>query len=694
MSKRFFRDLFKNKEAKILEQERLTEQRLEEARLVEEKRLEEERLAEAKRLVEEQKLAEERKRIEEKQRLAEEKKRIEKEQRLAEEKRINDEEKNKRGQFIETINLKNYRIGDCQLELFENFMNIINRDEVSIHKYFNNEDKPSVMFLTYPEYVNQILMIFVKGDIAIDISAEEFLKNVDFVGSFPDSKYQDIKSIVINFYKQTTEVLKFAKNLNQEILIYFKNFIENKSKDIFLNKELIEYVERKHIDNLLTNDNEINGTLFIDMNSLFSYENKDLERFPTFDETILLKVLTNVRNLHNLLIKKKYLTKKSPIFTWGLLRYYSIQYYSEISKSMFNNLFNDLNNLSTLQEYIEKYFSTDELEFDPLKNLNITSFTYYLMRYHQFHELNSFDIIVSVNKMKELILMEFKKKKDIEFEQSLLNPQKCNSNAKISINDIDLLSGYDFEEFVSELFTRLGYTTKVTSKSGDQGIDLIAEKRGRKFGIQTKCFSNKVTNTAIQEVVAGITHYNCNKGIVVTNNFFTKSAIELARSNSVILWDRNTLIEKINDIETDSNSNKTGNSIPENDFNSITQAAYNILTILSIVDNDFNVKEQEVIQKFLKDQNDTEFSIEIESEAIIASINDLEPRFRNALIYYQKNSTAEEKQCIFEYAVDTISADKDISEEEIYYIDMMEKMLKLNFNSTFTRRFVKNFSKD
>jgi restriction system protein len=56
-----------------------------------------------------------------------------------------------------------------------------------------------------------------------------------------------------------------------------------------------------------------------------------------------------------------------------------------------------------------------------------------------------------------------------------------------------------------------------------------------------------VSNKAIQEVVAGMKYYDLKKGIVVTNNYFTKSAIELGNSNDVVLWDRVILKEKISE---------------------------------------------------------------------------------------------------------------------------------------------------
>ncbi|WP_307210641.1 restriction endonuclease [Paenibacillus harenae] len=91
----------------------------------------------------------------------------------------------------------------------------------------------------------------------------------------------------------------------------------------------------------------------------------------------------------------------------------------------------------------------------------------------------------------------------------------------------------------------MGFSTTVTKGSGDQGIDVIAEKNGLKYGIQAKCYTSSISNKAIQEVAAGIVHYRLDKGIVITNNYFTNSAMELANTNDIVLWDRNILKEKI-----------------------------------------------------------------------------------------------------------------------------------------------------
>lgn len=94
------------------------------------------------------------------------------------------------------------------------------------------------------------------------------------------------------------------------------------------------------------------------------------------------------------------------------------------------------------------------------------------------------------------------------------------------------------------LFTKMGYSTELTKQTGDQGIDVLASKNSNRIGIQAKCYSNTVGNSAIQEVTAGKKFYSCDKVIVVTNNYFTSSAEQLAQANEVILWDRNMLRQR------------------------------------------------------------------------------------------------------------------------------------------------------
>ena len=119
-------------------------------------------------------------------------------------------------------------------------------------------------------------------------------------------------------------------------------------------------------------------------------------------------------------------------------------------------------------------------------------------------------------------------------------------NAPIVQKSFDTMEGHEFEYFCANLLRKNGYeNVDVTQGSGDQGIDIIAYREGIKYGIQCKCYSSDIGNKAIQEVFAGKTFYECHVGVVLTNRYFTKSAIELAQKNGIILWDRDKLISMI-----------------------------------------------------------------------------------------------------------------------------------------------------
>lgn len=119
---------------------------------------------------------------------------------------------------------------------------------------------------------------------------------------------------------------------------------------------------------------------------------------------------------------------------------------------------------------------------------------------------------------------------------------------KYNIAQIDLMDSAQFEDFVAEIFNSLGYQTKRTKLSGDQGVDVIANKGNKIIAIQAKHYNQAVGNHAIMEVVGGAKFYNASICYVITNNYFTKSAKALAATNNVILWDRDILIEKLNEI--------------------------------------------------------------------------------------------------------------------------------------------------
>jgi HJR/Mrr/RecB family endonuclease len=191
-------------------------------------------------------------------------------------------------------------------------------------------------------------------------------------------------------------------------------------------------------------------------------------------------------------------------------------------------------------EYIKQVILCNEIDMSHVQNILI----YFLLFKANCKEVCLYDTIRDyeniIKGVKESINSSDIKKK--------LKTKQRRSISKYTIDDVDLMNGSEFEAFVGLLFKEMGYSSEVTKQSGDQGLDVTAARNGTKIGVQAKCYSNTVGNAAVQEAVAGKNFYNCDKAIVITNNYFTPSAIELAESNGVILWNRDMLKEKIKEL--------------------------------------------------------------------------------------------------------------------------------------------------
>ena len=113
------------------------------------------------------------------------------------------------------------------------------------------------------------------------------------------------------------------------------------------------------------------------------------------------------------------------------------------------------------------------------------------------------------------------------------------------LKSIDVQTGLEFEKYIGNLFSKLGYTSVVTKASQDSGGDVLAQKDGKIFIIQCKNYSSSVGNKAVQEVYAAKGIYKADVAIVITNNYYTEQAHREANALNVELWDRNKLTELI-----------------------------------------------------------------------------------------------------------------------------------------------------
>jgi restriction system protein len=116
----------------------------------------------------------------------------------------------------------------------------------------------------------------------------------------------------------------------------------------------------------------------------------------------------------------------------------------------------------------------------------------------------------------------------------------------------------EFEEYVADLFSRLGFKTEAVGRSHDGGVDVIAEKDGIKHYIQCKKFiTQEVGVGAIRDFYGAIAnHLAQGKGYFVTTNKFTLEAEKFAEDKPIELIDGQKIIKYIRLVEKENNGSE------------------------------------------------------------------------------------------------------------------------------------------
>lgn len=105
------------------------------------------------------------------------------------------------------------------------------------------------------------------------------------------------------------------------------------------------------------------------------------------------------------------------------------------------------------------------------------------------------------------------------------------------------MSGSEYEAFCARKLINEGWSVTAVGGSGDQGVDLLAERNGHRIAIQCKCYSTPVGNAAVQEVIAGKAFEGATAGAVVSNAPFTVAAKQLASTAGIALLHHDQLSE-------------------------------------------------------------------------------------------------------------------------------------------------------
>lgn len=118
----------------------------------------------------------------------------------------------------------------------------------------------------------------------------------------------------------------------------------------------------------------------------------------------------------------------------------------------------------------------------------------------------------------------------------------CDSNQEASLPP--RMTGVEYELYIANIINKeTNWSAKITKASGDQGADLVLTKGPLTAVLQTKYYSSKVGNKAIQEAYSAKKFYNADLAFVVSNAEFTSSAWELAEKTSVKIISEGNLID-------------------------------------------------------------------------------------------------------------------------------------------------------
>lgn len=114
--------------------------------------------------------------------------------------------------------------------------------------------------------------------------------------------------------------------------------------------------------------------------------------------------------------------------------------------------------------------------------------------------------------------------------------ERSRADAGVGMDFRPGMDGSEYEAYCGRILAEAGWKVWNKGDSGDQGVDLVAERDGVTVAIQCKRYRSSVGNSAVQEIYAGKATVSASAmAAVVTNAPYTRSAKELAGVTGVFL---------------------------------------------------------------------------------------------------------------------------------------------------------------
>lgn len=286
---------------------------------------------------------------------------------------------------------------------------------------------------------------------------EECKKQDMIIESKRQTEIQEIENeekerldLIDNVIKQVNETYPVYRNeLNNIVSICTEQTLKHRYREYLALKYSNQYLNNIYevilSDDLTYDDQELKERSLTTLKL-----ERDLEHFKVY-----------YKKKQNQEFEKEYLDT----LIWLLFSKTAVEYFGTIYEANENS------------ENIYRWFCI-EREAYLNDEVEIGKFTCWLIKNKKvsFHDVHYLEAL----KYTKMLLMEETEKIQYEAFEVRIQQKFVNNQKKVSLDDVDLMTGIEFERFVSELFKEMGYLIEFTKVSGDQGIDIIAEKGSEK----------------------------------------------------------------------------------------------------------------------------------------------------------------------------------------------------------------------
>ena len=122
--------------------------------------------------------------------------------------------------------------------------------------------------------------------------------------------------------------------------------------------------------------------------------------------------------------------------------------------------------------------------------------------------------------------------------QTIIRARYFSTDSKAVTSVFNSLKPIDLEYLIEVLYHTMGFTTKMTKRSHDEGIDIIATKdepgKKEKNLIQCKKSKNVIGIDQVLQLLGVVTDNKATKGTLITTSYFSVEAEKKAKANPSI----------------------------------------------------------------------------------------------------------------------------------------------------------------